>query len=81
MDALTIFSEDETSIGAECPRCRRVLKIQKASLVTTTDGFNLRRAIMCPCGKTYGAIVRIRVNPTRRSRVPRWISVRSFPPL
>jgi hypothetical protein len=56
MDALIKFSENDTSIGAECPNCQRVLKIPKTSVVPTANGSDLRQPVSCPCKQVYRSI-------------------------
>ena len=57
MDALIKFSEDDTSFGAECPNCKRVLRIPKTSLLPTSNGFDLRQPVACPCKHIYKSVV------------------------
>ena len=56
MNELKLFCEDEISIGAECPKCRRVLKIHKSNIVVSGYNIILRSPIVCPCKQTYTAI-------------------------
>jgi hypothetical protein len=57
MKALIKFSENDVTIGAECPTCKRVLKVRKDGVSTAAGARRLRQAIVCPCGQSYSEII------------------------
>jgi uncharacterized protein (TIGR02145 family) len=62
MSVLKIFSENDISIGVECPQCGRVLNIHKTNMIKSGDGFVLHPQVTCPCKQTYGSIAHSRDN-------------------
>lgn len=54
--SLKYFSEDKTSIGAECQNCGRVLKLYKSDLKETDSEFVVNRIVLCQCGRQYSRI-------------------------
>jgi hypothetical protein len=63
--ALRYFSEDQKTIGAECPDCERVLKVYKRGIKENEGGFEPFQAILCPCGQSY---TQISVEPGKRNK-------------
>lgn len=53
---LRYFSEDKEFIGAECPTCGRVLKVNKKDLEEVDGGLLLNHRISCLCGRQYAGI-------------------------
>jgi hypothetical protein len=53
LDGLRYFSEDDVSIGAECPKCERVLKIYKNQLSESNDGFIIKNGVSCICKEIF----------------------------
>ena len=53
MDFLRFCTQSENSIGAECLVCGRILKVDKANLRETFEGYALITPITCECTRTY----------------------------
>ena len=54
--ALRHFSEDASSVGAECPNCGAVLKISKERLKEKDGGYVSINKLICPCKCEYDEI-------------------------
>jgi hypothetical protein len=55
------FSEDTDHIGAECPKCGRVLRIPKSNLCpapAASTHVTLQAPVRCPCGAAYDRVRR-----------------------
>lgn len=53
-----LFSASNDHIGAECPKCGRVLKIPRRRAAESTAGFDVQDGIVCPCGHEATAVHR-----------------------
>lgn len=50
------FSEDDQAIGAECPKCGRVIKVYKEGIKETEGGLLTEKPITCVCKRQYTEI-------------------------